>query len=201
MTGVAGRNPREGFRGLVDAMAANYPGVSGTVPPALTPLGEERTQGATGLGRFVPFRYDVERSNETLDALRSAGVGIPQTPKAVSVGRGYGVELTETERDALQRARGAAITQAVANERAKPRMQALERDLRQARPGSDQYQQALARYNGALQATVSGAAQTANNAFVRQLGREGVAARMKVTKEIEPTFLGTPPEPEVVNGG
>jgi murein DD-endopeptidase MepM/ murein hydrolase activator NlpD len=112
MFGVASRNPHDGFMGLVEAMEANYPGLSGNVPPSLTPLGDERTQAATGAGRFVPLRYDIERDEPTLAALRSNGVGIPPESKSININGGH-IDLSEEERAALQQARGAAIRDTV----------------------------------------------------------------------------------------
>ena len=191
--GVASRNPREGWNMLLDALEADYPGLSGNVPEATTALGEPRTPGQTGIAAFAsPLRYDVERDNPTLQALREAGVRVPDAPKTISVGRGYGIELTEAEQDQVKRARGAQITLSVERAMQNPRMVELQRAVRTAPQGSPEQQQALARYNAALQAAVSGAAQAANNQFIRQLGREQMAARMKPTREVEPFYLGPP---------
>jgi hypothetical protein len=118
-------------------------------------------------------------------------------PKAVGVGRGYGVDLTEDERAGLQRSRGQAIIAAVDKLRQNPRFAAYERTLNTAPRNSPAYADALTRYNGALQAAVSGAAESANNQFVRQLGRDQVQARMKLNRDIEPTYLGAPPGPSL----
>jgi cell wall-associated NlpC family hydrolase len=161
--GTATRNPREGIRGLIDAMEANYPGLSGDVPPALTPLGEERTQGATGAGRLVPFRYDIERDEPTLQVLRSSGVAVPTVPKAVGL-KGGSVELTEAERAQLQQLRGQAIRDAVAG---------VNRDPRN------------------VQRAVQLATQNANARFLDSLGTAEINRRWQAKAAPEPYYLGT----------
>jgi murein DD-endopeptidase MepM/ murein hydrolase activator NlpD len=161
--GVAARNPREGFRGLLDAMLANYPGASGTVPPALTPLGDERVQGATGFGRAVPFRYDIQRDEPTLQVLRKTGVGIPKPPKAIGLSGGS-IELTEDERAQLQRMRGQAIRDMV------PR---------------------VTENSAAVQRAVDLATASATRAFISQLGADEVRKRWNPKQAPEPYYLGT----------
>jgi murein DD-endopeptidase MepM/ murein hydrolase activator NlpD len=161
--GTATRNPREGIRGLIDAMEANYPGLSGDVPPALTPLGEERTQGATGAGRLVPFRYDIERDEPTLQVLRSSGVAVPTVPKAVGL-KGGSVELTEAERAQLQQLRGQAIRDAVAG---------VNRDPRN------------------VQRAVQLATQNANARFLDSLGTAEINRRWQAKAAPESYYLGT----------
>ena len=174
-TGVATRNPREGIRGLIDAMEANYPGLSGNVPPSLTPMGEERTQGATGLGRYVvPGRYDIERDEPTLAALREAGVGIPAQPRAVNVGRGWSIDLTEDERAQLQQARGAAIRDQVAQTMALPIWQQATRTDR----------------NAMLRRAVSNAGQNTNILWLRTLSDADIQGRAKQREVPDPYILG-----------
>lgn len=174
--GEASRNPREGFLGLLDALEANYPGLSENVPEATTSLGEPRTPGATGFGALVG-RYDIERDEPTLRVLRDNAVDVPREPRTVTVGGGYGVELTEAERDTLKRTRGVAIRQAVEGTAANPRF-----------AGAD-----LAARNATLRAAVSAAAQSANNDFLRGLGNAEIRQRMKVTRELEPSPIGATP--------
>lgn len=162
-TGVATRNPREGWRGLVDAMEANYPGISGDVPPARTPLGDERTQGATGAGRLIPYRYDVERDEPTLQVLRKTGIGIPKPPKAIGY-RGGSIELTEAEQAQLQQMRGAAIRDMV------PR---------------------VSENSAAVQKAVDLATASATKQFVSQLGADEVRRRWAAKVAPEPYYLGT----------
>jgi hypothetical protein len=161
--GTATRNPREGVRGLIDALDANYPGLSGTVPPALTPLGDERTQGATGLGRLAPFRYDIERDEPTLQVLRKAGVAIPRAPKAVGL-KGGSIELTEDERAQLQQMRGAAIRDTV------PRVRETSAEVQKA---------------------VELATASATSQFLNQLGADEVNRRWQAKQPPEPYYLGT----------
>jgi hypothetical protein len=170
--GTATRNPREGIRGLIDAMEANYPGVSGNVPPSLTPLGEERTQGATGLGRLVPLRYDIERDEPTLQTLRSNGVGVPQTPRQLNVVGGH-IDLTEDERAALQQARGEAIRDVVARVSASPQYQRADAGLRAQM----------------LQENVQFATRNANDRFLNTI-RTDIPTRRKVKEVPEPYYLG-----------
>jgi hypothetical protein len=161
--GVAGRNPREGFRGLLDALLANYPGTSGTVPPARTPLGDERTQGATGLGRLAPFRYDIQRDEPTLKILRDTGVGVPKPPKAIGL-RGGSIELTEDEQARLQQMRGQAIRDMV------PR---------------------VSQNPAAVQKAVDLATASATRAFLAQMGADDVRKRWTAKQAPEPYYLGT----------
>ena len=95
----------------------------------------------------------------------------------------------------LKRARGAAIIQEVAKVRVNPRVQSWERTISTAPPDSPQYKDAFKRYNDAMQVAASNGAATGNNAFLRQLGRAEVARREKITKDVEPSYLGTPPVP------
>jgi len=180
--GVATRNPREGIRGLIDAMEANYPGLSGNVPPSLTPIGEERTQGATGLGRLVPFRYDIERDEPTLATLRENGVGIPNQVKAVNAGNGWSIDLTEDERAQLQQARGAAIRDQVAY--------VVQSRAYQRIPAG---QAGLADRNYMLRQAVSAATQDTNNRFVGRLSRAELDARAQPRTVPEAYTLGGGP--------
>jgi hypothetical protein len=161
--GVAGRNPREGFRGLLDAMLANYPGTSGTVPPARTPLGNERTQGATGAGRLVPLRYDIQRDEPTLKILRETGIGVPKPPKAIGL-RGGSIELTEDERAQLQQMRGQAIRDMVPRVTQNP---------------------------AAVQKAVDLATTSATRAFLAQMGADDVRKRWTAKQAPEPYYLDT----------
>jgi hypothetical protein len=158
---------------LVDAMEANYPGLSGNVPPARTAIGEERTQGATGLGRLVPFRYDIERPDPLLEQLRTAGVRVPDTPKAVNYGGGH-IDLTEEERATLQQARGRAIREYVSAYALDPKFQALP----------------LAERNRYLQRLVSQATQMASRQFAFELPADQLTARWKAKQVPEPYYLG-----------
>jgi hypothetical protein len=177
---------------MADALEANYPGLSEQVPEATTPLGEPRTQGATGLARAVPYRYDIERDNPTLLALRTAGVGVPAAPKTIATGSGYGIELTEPEQDILKRGRGAAIVKEVTRVRANPRVQSWERTMASAPHDSRQWQDAFTRYNDAMQVAARDGATAGNDAFLKRLGKAQIAAREKITKNLEPSYLGAP---------
>ena len=170
--GVATRNPREGWRGLIDAMEANYPGASGNVPPARTPLGDERYQGATGLGRLIPYRYDVERDEPTLKTLRSNGIGVPQTPRQLNVVGGH-IDLTEDERAQLQVARGQAIRQVVARVESLPQYQRADAGLRAQM----------------LQENVQFATKNANDQFLASI-RADIPNRKKAKEVPEPYYLG-----------
>jgi len=192
--GVASRNPREGWLMMLDALEANYPGLSGNVPEATTALGEPRTPGATGFGALVG-RYDIERDTPTLEALRLADVNVPRETRVLSTGGGYGVELTEAERDTLKRARGQAIIAEVAKERARPRTARSEQVLRTAAPDSPQYRAALEDFNAAMQGAVTDAAKWANQDFEKQLGKAEIKRREKQTREVEQRYLGTPSLP------
>jgi hypothetical protein len=171
--GSPSRNPHEGFMGLLDAMQANYPGLSGNVPEATTPLGEPRTQGASGLARAIPLRYDIERDEPTLKLLREADVGVPDAPKSLNYGSMH-IDLTETEQDTLKRARGAAIRDylgAFAND---PQFQALS----------------VVERNTYLRRMVSSAATQANKQFLFDLPDDQLTGRLKEKTVPEPYYLG-----------
>ena len=173
--GVATRNPREGARGLIDAMAANYPGLSGTVPPSLTPLGDERTQAATGASRLLPLRFDIERDEPTLQTLRSNGIGVPSTPKQLNVVGGH-IDLSEEERATLQQARGAAIRDVVAHVEALPQYQRADAGLKAQM----------------LQENVSFATRNANDRFLNTI-RNDIPGRRKAKEVPEPYYLSGAP--------
>jgi hypothetical protein len=177
MMGVASRNPHDGLMGLVEAFEANYPGLSGNVPEATTPLGEPRTQGATGLARLVPVRYDIERDDPTLAVLRENKVGIPPEPKQMNIGRGQSLDLTEDEQAQVKRDRGAAIKQAV-DEVQKTR----------AWQSSD-----LSARNALLKQAVNYATQNANIRFYQSLTAAEVQSRAKDRAVPEPYYLGAAP--------
>ena len=173
--GVAARNPREGFQGFVDAMAADYPGVSGTVPEATTALGEPRSMGVSGIGAFVaPVRSSLEADNATLRMLRENDVSLPPAPKAINLGRGQSIELSEAEQDQVKRARGAAIQQAV-------------KDVQQSRAwqGAD-----LTTRNALLKQAVNYGTQTANIDFYKNLSSTDLQTRAKARAVPEPYYIG-----------
>jgi murein DD-endopeptidase MepM/ murein hydrolase activator NlpD len=161
--GVAARNPHAGMIGLVEAMEANYPGLSGNVPPSRMPLGDERVQGATGASRLLPLRFDIEKDEPTLKILRTAGVGIPKPPKAISLSGGS-VPLTEDEQAQLQVMRGQAIRDMVPRVTQNP---------------------------AAVQKAVDLATESATRAFVAQLGADEVRKRWNPKQAPEPYYLGT----------
>jgi hypothetical protein len=161
--GVAARNPHAGMIGLVEAMEANYPGLSGNVPPSRLPLGDERVQGATGASRLLPLRFDIEKDEPTLKILRSTGVGIPKPPKAIGL-RGGSVELTEDEQAQLQVMRGQAIRDMVPRVTENP---------------------------AAVQKAVDLATASATRAFMAQLGADEVRKRWSPKQAPEPYYLGT----------
>jgi hypothetical protein len=144
-------------------MLANYPGTSGTVPPARTPLGNERTQGATGAGRLVPLRYDIQRDEPTLKILRETGIGVPKPPKAIGL-RGGSIELTEDERAQLQQMRGQAIRDMVPRVTQNP---------------------------AAVQKAVDLATTSATRAFLAQMGADDVRKRWTAKQAPEPYYLDT----------
>jgi len=173
--GVATRNPREGVRGLIDAMAANYPGVSGTVPPSLTPIGEERTQIA-GLQRYmVPGRYDLERDEPTLQTLRQYGAAIPKVDRSISINNGS-YPLNEDERSQLTQAQGQLIRQMVAD---------AQRDPRWARYTD-------ADKAAAIKNVVSAAARGARLQFIADQGDAEYTRRWTPRPAAEPYYLGAP---------
>jgi hypothetical protein len=174
--GVASRNPREGWLSLLDALEANYPGVSGNVPEATTPLGEPRTPGATGFGALAG-RYDIERDNPTLRVLRENDVRIPAEAKQVNIGRGQSIDLTEEERDQVKRARGAAIVQAVEQVQQTRAWQGADLETR----------------NALLKQAVNYGTQNANIDFYRSLSAEEVRKRAKDRVVPEPYFIGSAP--------
>jgi hypothetical protein len=160
--GVASRNPRQGFQGLVDAMEAAYPGLSSNVPEATTPLGEPRTQGISGIASFaLPVRADISRDEPTLAALRAADVRIPAAAKAVNVGNGWSIDLTEAEQDQVKRARGQYIREQVARAQDLPMYKNGDVSVR----------------NQVLSQAVSNGAQTADVLFVRSLPQGDLQAR------------------------
>ena len=174
VTGVATRNPREGFLGLWQAMEANYPGASGQVPASQTPLGDERTQAATGIGRALPLRYDIERDEPTLKVLREHGVGIPPLQKAVSAGTGLSIKLTEDEQAQLQQQQGALIRQYVTDAQA---------DKRWAKY-TDNDKAAV------LKNSVAAAQRSARAQFLDKLGDAEVLKRREAKPGPEPYYLG-----------
>jgi flagellar protein FlgJ len=168
--GVASRNPHDGFMGLVEAMEANYPGLSGNVPESLTPLGEPRSQGISGAAAFaLPLRADILRDEPTLRALRDNDVRIPPPAKAVNVGNGWSIDLTPEEQDQLQRARGAQIIDQVS------RVQ----DLPLYKNGD------LSVRNQLLSRAVSNASQNSDVLFVRSLPDADVKSR--AVRRVVPT--------------
>jgi murein DD-endopeptidase MepM/ murein hydrolase activator NlpD len=173
VTGVASRNPREGFIGLLDALEANYPGLSAGVPEATTPIGEPRTQGATGAGRYVPFRYDIERDEPTLKTLRENDVGLPNAPKQLNVVNGH-IDLSEAEQDQLKRARGEAIRDVVARVSSTPQFQRADGGLR----------------NQMLKENLNFATRRANDQFLKDLGNDAIRARRQARAAPEPYYLG-----------
>jgi hypothetical protein len=176
--GTASRNPREGLLGLVDALEANYPGLSANVPEATTAIGEPRTQGISGVAAFaLPIRADIERDEPTLKLLRENDVSIPPEPKQVNIGRGQSIDLTEAEQDQVKRARGAAIKQAVDQ-------------VQQTRAwqGAD-----LATRNALLSQAVNFGTQTANVDFYRALSPADVQSRAKARTVAEPYYIGGAP--------
>jgi flagellum-specific peptidoglycan hydrolase FlgJ len=170
---VASRNPHDGWQGLVDALAANYPGVSSLVPEATNALGEPRTQGISGAAAFaLPIRADISRDEPTLKILRDNSIAIPNEPKALNV-IGGSIELSEAEQDQLKRARGAAIIQGV-----------------QAVSGTAAYQRAdVGLRNEMLKRELNFDSQRVNDAFLKQLGREQILARRKAKAVPEPYYL------------
>lgn len=176
--GVASRNPHDGFMGLVDAMEANYPGLSGNVPEATSPLGDPKTQGISGAATFaLPIRADISRDEPTLAALRSADVQIPAAPKAISVGNGWSIQLSEAEQDQLKRARGVLIREEVANVLSSPKYQAAVRD------------HDVSTMNLYLRQAVSNAAQNSNVDFQRSMTKEQLQARAERKAAPEPYIL------------
>ena len=176
--GVASRNPHDGFMGLVDAMEANYPGLSGNVPEATSPLGDPRTQGISGAATFaLPVRADISRDEPTLAALRAADVAIPAAPKAISVGNGWSIQLTEAEQDQIKRARGVLIRDEVANVLASPKYQAAVR-------AND-----TSTMNEYLRKAISNAAQNSNVDFQRSMTKEQLQARAERKAAPEPYIL------------
>ena len=171
--GVASRNPREGFHGLLDAMAANYPGTSSTVPEATTALGEPRTQGISGAASFtLPFRADISRDEPTLSVLRANDIQIPAAPKSLNV-VGGSIELSEEEQDQVKRARGEAIKLGVAAVAKSAAYQRADVGLR----------------NEMLKRELTFDTQRANGEFLKQLTREQILARRQAKAVPEPYYL------------
>src|SRR5215471_18241112 len=81
--GTGPRDTREGYQGLLDAVMASYPGLSGNVPPRLDPLGREIRATQTGIGSLVsPATYTQSPYDPLTEAMRNADVGVGATPKA-----------------------------------------------------------------------------------------------------------------------
>jgi hypothetical protein len=174
--GVAARNPREGFQGLVDALISNYPGTSGLVPEATTALGDERSMGVSGIGAVVsPVRSSLEVDEPTLRVLRENDVSIAPASKSISIGRGQEIELTEPEQDRLKRARGAAIKRNVA---------AAQQTQGWKSATSPEARNAILRH--AMQA----AQESSKLEFFRTLSTAEVEQRRKAARELEPTYIG-----------
>jgi hypothetical protein len=173
IAGVASRNPHNGFVGLAEALESNYPGLAGNVPEATTPLGEPRTQAATGIGRVLPLRYDIERDTPLLESLRVAGVGIPPQQKSLNFAGGH-IDLSEDEQDQLKRARGEMIKQYVGAWTDNPQFQAQPREAR----------------NEALRALMRDAVQISDNQFLAQIPKDTMTQRWKAKQIPDPYYLG-----------
>ncbi|HXJ31396.1 MAG TPA: lytic transglycosylase domain-containing protein [Gemmatimonadales bacterium] len=176
--GVASRNPHDGLMGLVEAMEANYPGVSGNVPESLTAIGEPRTQGISGAAAFaLPLRADILRDEPTLQALRANDVRIPPPAKSVNVGNGWAIDLTPEEQDQVQRARGEQIRQQVA-----------------AVMDSTLYKNGdISVKNQLLSKAISNASQNSDVLFVRSLGDADIKQRaVRKTVPTPYTVAGEP---------
>jgi hypothetical protein len=173
MMGVASRNPHDGAVGLVEALEANYPGLSGNVPEATTPLGDARVQGATGIGRYIPARYDIERDEPTLKALRESGVGIPAQPKSINAVGGH-IALTEAEQDQFKRMRGELIRQAVAPYAGNPAFEKLSTGEK----------------NKFMRIAMTQAVTNAKNKFLATMGKDEITRRWQAKEEPDPYYLG-----------
>jgi GNAT superfamily N-acetyltransferase len=171
--GVATRNPHNGFVGLWEALESNYPGASANVPEATTPLGEPRTQGATGIARVVPYRYDIERDTPLLQQLRESGVGIPTEHKSLNYG-GQHIDLTEDEQDVLKRQRGEALKQYLDPYVNDPKFQNLSQAER----------------NRYLTVLVSHAVQYADHQFLNDMPGADLSSRLKPKTVPDPYYLG-----------
>src|SRR5215831_16359387 len=137
------------------------------VPPSLTPLGEERTQGPTGPSRYVtpgaipiPGRFDIERDEPTLQTLRQYGTAVPKVDRAINI-YGGSIPLNEDERARLTTLQGQMIRQYVA-----------DAQKEKAWAGYSQADKAAAIHN-----VVEAAAKSARYQFIASLGDQGVQQR------------------------
>ena len=101
-------------------------------------------------------------------------MAIPAESKSINVGNGWSIDLTETERDQVKRARGAAIRDQVTQLQQTPLWQ---------RAG-------LADRNRLLSQAVSNASQNTNILWLRTLDQADIQKRAKPRSVPEPYFLG-----------
>jgi hypothetical protein len=121
-----GTGPRDPH-GVLDALQATYPGLSGRVQPRLNSLGEEVPETQTGIGQFAsPFRYSQERENVALGALRGADVGVGAPPTTLR-----GARLTDQERRQYQALAGRYIQERIQELASEPGWDQLPLDERQ----------------------------------------------------------------------
>jgi hypothetical protein len=106
---------------VLEALAAQYPGLSGLVQPRLDPLGRVMRPTQTGLGTFVsPAAYSTSRNDPTLGALAEARSGIAGPPADI---RNFA--LTPQEQRQFQALSGQYIEDYVAQLQADPDYRAL----------------------------------------------------------------------------
>jgi len=122
-----GTGPRDPH-GILDALEAAYPGLSGLVQPRRDALGREVRETQTGLPAIIsPARYGIEQDDPTLRALAAADQGIGAAPTSM---RGF--DLTPEERQRVFPAQaGYYIQQAVQDMASRPDYQARDRDTQQ----------------------------------------------------------------------
>lgn len=114
-----GTNPRDPH-GVLDALEASYPGLSGNVRPRQDALG--RPQPVTsGLGAFAPMTYSTQRDDPLLRVLHENDVGIDSPPKDVQ-----SMSLTDQEQQQFAALAAPYIQDAVTRAQSRPDWNGLD---------------------------------------------------------------------------
>lgn len=125
--GTGPRDPRSGSQGLLDAVMATYPGLSGNVPQRQDPLGRPIEQTQTGLGALLsPATYSQSPYDPYTEAMRAADVGVGAQPKSW---RNFA--MTDDEQRLAQQQSGYYIEQMMREVIADPSFQSLPIGARQ----------------------------------------------------------------------
>jgi len=121
-----GTSPRDPH-GILDAMEAAYPGLSGNVRPRLDTWGQPVQQTQSGLGAFAsPLSYGMEGNDPYLRVLHENGVGIDAAPKDWQT-----MDLTDQEQRQFPALAAPVIRQAIDRVTSRPDWNQLTPSQRQ----------------------------------------------------------------------